>query len=62
MVDDAEIELAELKGFTRALALFTILSWGVFLFILGYVLYKINTLPDKIVSELNEQLNFTPVK
>lgn len=62
MVNDLEIELAELKGFTRALALFSILSWCVFLFVLGYVLYKIDTLPDKIVSELNQQLNFVPTK
>lgn len=60
MVTDKEF--AELKAFTRALGIFMILSWFVFLFVLGYVLFQIHDLPAQVVSQLNEQLNFTPIK
>lgn len=59
MVDQ---ELAELKAFNLVLAILVILSWCFFFGILGYIIYQVNVLPTKVANELNNQLNFTPLK
>lgn len=61
-IHDLEIELSDLKGFTRALASLVIIGLFVFLFILGYILFQLSTLPNEVLSTLNEQLDFTPIK
>lgn len=61
-IHDLENELAELKGFTGALACLVIVFLVVFLVVVGYILFQLSTLPNQVVSTLNEQLNFTPIK
>lgn len=60
MVNDlheVEIELAELKGFNRALAIFSVISWVLIAFIVGDIFLQINSIPNKTANVVQSVLN-----
>lgn len=54
---DLEIELAELKGFNRALAMLNIVAWIVIPIVIGIMFYQISLIPSKDASALQSILD-----
>lgn len=57
MVKETELKLAELRGFTRALAIFMTLSWFLLVLVVAYLLQQINLIPNKDAEQIQNILN-----